>query len=233
MKVFRSLLILIVLSLSFYCKVEAQFAGLCENSFPLNNKSGNCIWLTNLTADQIKDQYLNRTDFKPEKIIPINEKTTEGYRLYYRHMGKLGWQKYWIRITTIRTGNTVSYYEENNPELLMQPFRGFKPLIGNYGHTTADFKKIYKQYQHLACRMYRQIPDNKGNLSDEMTMLLQKYLDATIEENLIASDNKDIAISTEQSTPVKDNWDYWIQFLQELETRGFISLIEYSTCPID
>lgn len=235
MKILKSLLILIVSGLLLPSPVKCQVARVCDNTVAYNSKATNCIWLSNLTAKEIKAQYESRSDYKPEKVVAVNDKTSEGYRLYYKHQGKRGWQKYCITITTIKTSDCIDYYQSSNPDLLMLPFKGIKELVGKFGHTSADFKKIYKKYEHLACRVYKQVPDNKGVLNDEMTVLLQKYIDSvgSYDSNLMASgDNSAIAAVTNESAG-KDTWDYWLSFLEDLETRGFTTLIEYSTCPLD
>lgn len=235
MKVLKSLLFLIFSGLLLTSPVKSQVAGVCENTVAFNSKATNCLWLSNLSAKEIKEQYENRSDYKPEKIVPVNEKTSEGYRLYYKHQGKRGWQKYCITVTTIKTTDCIDYYKNSNPELLMLPFMGLKELVGKFGHTSADFKKVYKKYEHLACRVYKQVPDNKGILNDEMTVLLQKYIEGVerFDSNLMASGDNSSVIPVVDNSAKKDTWDYWLKFLDDLNTRGFHTLIEYSTCPLD
>lgn len=234
MKILKSLLLLMISGLLLTSPVKCQVAGVCENTVAYNSKATNCIWLSNLTAKEIKEQYENRTDFKPEKVLPVNEKTSEGYRLYYKHQGKRGWQKYCITVTTIKTNDCIDYYKSSNPDLLMVPFKGIKELVGKFGHTSADFKKVYKKYEHLACRVYKQVPDNKGVLNDEMTVLLQKYIEGVdnYDANLMASGDNTAVTPVVDSTE-KDTWEYWLKFLDDLDKRGFSTLIEYSTCPLD
>lgn len=224
-------ILIILLSFLFSLNVSAQIQTMSE-SVPYSTRPGNTMWLTNLTSEQVRDFYLDKIPFKPEKIVPLNEKTAKGYKLYYKHQGSLGWQKYSISVTTLDIKNCICYYEDTNPDLLMLPFTGLKSMIGSFNHTPADFKKIYKQYQHLACRLYRESIDSKGNVSNEMATLLQKYMTAATvsEENLVASG--DMSTPVPQEKIKKDNWNYWLGFLQELDNMGYITLIEYSTANV-
>ena len=233
MKVNKSFLILCIFIMQLSI-ANAQIVGLYPDVVPFSSQPGNCMWLTNQTADQVKTFYLNSATYKPEKIVPLADNTSKGFRLYYRHQGSLGWQKYWIKITTVNLNNCVAYYKDSNPEILMIPFEGLKAQVDAYDHSSSDFKKVYKQYQHLACKLYKVYTDDKGYSFNEMDKLLKKYSDALVTENqnLMASEGNG-AVAPEQTDAVKkDNWDYWLRFLEELDSKGYTTLIEYSTCPI-
>lgn len=226
----RKSLLVIMIAL-FHLPVSSQITAV-PNAVPYSSRPGNCMWLSNMTTEQVKDFYLNEISFKPEQIVPFSDKTSEGCKLFYRHEGSLGWQKYSIKITTVKIEDCITYYNNHNPDLLMLPFMGLKPLVGSFNHTSADFKKIYKQYQYLSCRLYKESVDKKGNTTNEMAMLLQKYRNALAvsEENLMASGEKVAPVPPEKL--LKDNWNYWIGFLEELDTIGYITLIEYSTANV-
>jgi len=185
-----------------------------------------------MTADQVKAFYLSEIPYKPELITELSDKTTEGFKISYKHEGSLGWQKYSIKVSTIQLNECIAYYEKYNPDLLMLPFNGLREMVGSFGHSQADFKKVYKQYQYLSCKLYKEFIDDKGNSLNEMAMLMQKYnaaLNAS-EEHLMASGDKSIPVPvTKQS---KDNWDYWLGFINELDRMGYITLIEYSTANV-
>lgn len=223
-------LIVILISI-FHLPLFAQIKAL-PDAVPYSNKPGNNMWLTNMTAEQVKAFYLSEISFKPEQIIPFTDKTSEGCKLSYKHEGSLGWQKYSIKITTVKIEDCISYYDKTNPDLLMLPFMGLKSIVGTFNHTPADFKKIYKQYQYLSCRLYKESVDKKGNVTNEMAMLLQKYSNALAVsgENLLASGDKSAPVPMEKNN--KDNWNYWLEFLQELDTVGYITLVEYSTANV-
>lgn len=201
-------------------------------SVPFSNKAGNTMWLTNLTAEEVKAFYLDNIKFKPEKVVSFSEKTSNGFKMYYKHEGSLGWQKYSITVSTLDVNHCVRYYEENNPDLLLLPFAGLKSLVGSFGHSAADYKKIYRQYQYLACKLYRETTDQKGNVTNEMAFLLEKYNKA------IAAANENLVASGDAVSPVPlgntktDNWNTWLNFLKELDTLGYITLIEYSTANV-
>jgi hypothetical protein len=223
--------VLVVMIALFHLPVLAQIKAL-PNAVPYSNKAGNCIWLTNMTTEQVKAFYLSEINFKPEQVVPFADKTSEGCKLFYKHEGSLGWQKYSIKVTTVKIADCISYYEKHNPDLLMLPFMGLKSSVGNFDHTAADFKKIYKQYQYLPCRLYKESIDNKGNVTNEMAMLLQKYSNAlsVSADNLMASGDN-VAPVPMGKLP-KDNWNYWLEFLRELDTIGYITLVEYSTANV-
>lgn len=225
--------LLLILGVLHFTDVKAQVVGVFPDAVPLNENPGNCIWLSNQTADQIKAHYLQNSLFKPEKVVAIADKTSKGFRIYYRHQGSLGWQKYWIKVTTINTKECISYYEDFNPDFLTAPFKGLKSIVGTFGHTPSDYKKIYKQYQHVACRLYEQTADDKGYITDEMAMLLTKYTkESDVQElNLIASEGKGFTAPA-QTEATTDNWNLWVSFLEELDKKGYVTLIEYSTCPL-
>ncbi len=223
---------LIILSLGLcYNALYAQVPGVCADAVPYSNKPGNTIWLTNLSADQVKKHYAELS-VKPEKITPVSDKTADGYRLYYCQAGSKGWQKYWIKITTVNIRNSVAFYEDYNPDLLMIPFQGLEDLVGKYGHSQSDFKKVYNKYQHLACHLYKQATDSNGNIKDEMGVLFEKYKDALAiqNQNIAAADNQ-VAITIEQNSNNSDSWDYWLKYLDELDKCGYTTIIEYSISP--
>ncbi|HLN53551.1 MAG TPA: hypothetical protein VK212_07560 [Lentimicrobium sp.] len=229
MKVIKSLVILI---LGLYnTPLNAQIPGVCADAVPFSNKSGNCVWLTNMSSDQVKKHY-TELGIKPEKVTPVSDKTADGYRLYYCQPGSKGWQKYWIKITTVNTKNSVEFYEDYNPGLLMVPFQGLKSLVGKFGHTQADFKRVYNKYQHLACRLYRQASDNQGNLKDEMSVLYERYEDSLSmkNQNLASADNQ-VVIAMEQNSSEFDSWDHWVSYLELLDKCGYVTIIEYSISP--
>lgn len=229
MKVIKGLIIL-TLGLCFTTS-NAQIPGVCADAVPFSSKPGNCVWLTNMSADQVKKHYTELA-IKPEKVTPVSDKTADGYRLYYCQTGSKGWQKYWIKITTVNTKNSVAFYEDYNPGLLMVPFQGLKDLIGKYGHTQAEFKKVYNKYEHLACRLYKQAIDNQGNLKDEMSVLYERYEDSlsTKTQNLAAADNQ-VALAMEQKNTEIDSWDHWVRYLDVLDKCGYTTIIEYSISP--
>lgn len=234
MKVTKSFLILCIIIMQFPI-ANAQIVGLSPNVVAFSSQPGNCMWLTNQTAEQIKAFYMNNAEFKPEKIVPLADNTSKGFRLYYRHQGSLGWQKYWIKITTINLNNCVAYYKDSNPDILMIPFEGLRAQVDTYDHSLSDFKKIYKQYQHLACKLYKVSTDDKGYTMSEMESLLKKYTDelTTVDQNLMASEGTGAVSPAQTESTKKDNWDYWVRFLEELDSKGYTTLIEYSTCPVN
>lgn len=209
----------------------AQIAQPPTDAIAYSSKPANTIFLTNMTADQVKAYYVKNFEYQPEKVTPVADKTSKGYKFYYKHQGSLGWQKYWIKITTINTNDCIAYYESFNPDMLAAPFIPLKAQIGKYNHTNNDFKKVYKQYQHLACRLYRQVPDSSGNLVDEMTVLMSRYLDnLNHESSLMVSGGKGVVTSIEKKDG-SDTWDYWLEYLRELDKTGYVTLIEYSLAP--
>ncbi len=229
MKVINSLIIL-TLGLC-YSTLYAQVPGVCADVVPYSNKPGNTIWLTNLSSDQVKKHYAGLA-VKPEKITPVSDKTADGFRLYYCQPGSKGWQKFWIKITTVNVRNSVAFYEDYNPRLLLVPFQGLEELIGKFDHTQAEFKRVYNKYQHLGCHLYKQAMDSKGNYKDEMTVLYEKYKDAlaTENQNIAAADNQ-VALSIEQNKNNQDSWNHWLKYLEELDQCGYITIIEYSIPP--
>jgi len=234
MKVTKSFLILCIIIMQLPL-VNAQIVGLSPDAVAFSSQPGNCMWLTNQTADQIKAYYLSNAEYKPEKIVPLADNTSKGFRLYYRHQGSLGWQKYSIKITTINLDKCVEYYKDSNPDILDIPFEGLRAEVDTYDHSLSDFKKIFKQYQYLACKLYRVSLDDKGYTMNEMDVLLKKYNDGlSIEgQNLMASDGTAAVSPSSTENVKKDNWDYWVRFLEELDSKGYTTLIEYSTCPIN
>jgi hypothetical protein len=227
------LFLFLILGILQFTDIKAQIVGVFPDAVALNENPGNCIWLSNQSADQIKVHYLQNSKFKPEKVVAVADKTSKGYRMYYKHQGSMGWQKYWIKVTTINTKDCIGYYEDYNPDLLLAPFKGLKSLVGTFGHTSSDYKKIYKQYQHVACRLYTQTADDKGYIADQMTMLLSKYTKETElqEPDLIASEGKGFAAPAKAEATI-DHWNHWVSFLEELDKKGFVTLIEYSACPL-
>lgn len=224
-------IILIFVLLAF--SAAAQVVAVPEGAQPYNSKDGNCIWLTKWTAEQVKSYY-EKGKYKPETVTAIKDQTSAGFKMYFKHSGSRGWQKYQIKVSGIKTKDAIDFYKQSNPELLLVPFAALRELVGSHGHTMADFKKVYKQYEHLACRLYKQIPDEKGVLADEMSMLLKKYTNALSvnDGNLLAMHGNAGMVSPSNSKQTEnDTWDYWLQFLSELDAIGYMTIIEYSISP--
>ncbi len=228
---YKIYIIIIYVLLAF--TAGAQVVGVPNGSQPYNTKDGNCIWLSKWSAEQVKNYYQS-AKYKPEVVSELKDQTSAGYKLYFKHAGSRGWQKYQVKVSAIKTKDAIDYYKQTNPDLLMVPFIALKEQVGKSGHSIADFKKVYKQYEHLACRLYRQVPDENGVLADEMSLLLKKYSDALAvnDGNLLAMHGNEAVIPKDiRSNTEKDTWDYWLQFLQELDTIGYTTIIEYSISP--
>jgi hypothetical protein len=104
------LFLFLILGILQFTDIKAQIVGVFPDAVALNENPGNCIWLSNQSADQIKVHYLQNSKFKPEKVVAVADKTSKGYRMYYKHQGSMGWQKYWIKIALVIMKTTIQTY---------------------------------------------------------------------------------------------------------------------------
>lgn len=212
--------------------VISQVKVVDNSAIPYCDNADNCMWLSNLSAEEVLSLYLSKSDSKPIKVNDLKESTSYGYQLNFKKDNLQNVQKFSIKITTLRENECLDFYEKHNPEVLRVIFNDLKDQVGKNGHTYSDYKKIYHQYKHLGCRLYKQIEDAEGNLTDEMSYLLKQYQNSERkdQDNYLATTGlSDFGLSKKKLST--DKWNYWINFLKDLETRGYITLIEYNTAP--
>lgn len=192
------------------------------------NQSGlGNLYLSNTDARTLMEYFANEN--MPDKIIPVKEGYYSGYRLCYT-MGKddpYSESKDWIQILTIDTDAALDYMARNTPEALELPFEGLKACVG-HGYTQEDYNQVVNCYRHISCRIYRQLSTFYEGEGDEMTALLQSYRshnDAFSGEMYAVSGKGGGSLGSGKSA-VNDPWKEWINCFKEIESRGYITLIE-------
>jgi len=191
------------------------------------------LFLSNRTASDVKDFFVQAAGDKPVKVIPISDGYNAGYRICYstgncRIPGK---NDQWVQVYTVNTAECIRYYESENPDVLMAPFSQIRDLTTSSGHTKAEFNKVYNHYKHLSCRMYRQTGIESGGPLNEMTQLVEQYKSKVQSGSsmMLASEGEGVLM---RPVDIRQfNWNLWLKCFDEIEQSGYKTLIEYSQPP--
>jgi hypothetical protein len=220
-----AILLLIFLS----CFTNGQTPVSNNAAVPYSSESDN-MWLSNNTAADVVSHFLSNEKVNILKISPFKDFNTSGYQIIYTTAVDNKPQKFSVKVTSVNVNECVSYYEKNNPEFLQVIFQELRDLVGYDGFTMNDYKKVYNQYKHLGCKLYRKVKDEDGTLTDEMSLLLNQYRDLYNRNNdsSLASVGQKAIINSSNSIE-NNKQNYWINFLNELSSKGYITLIEYNT----
>lgn len=191
------------------------------------------MYLSNTDALTLKEHFT--AEFAPDKIIPIVDNYFSGYRLCFNSGScqSEGESGDWIQILTIDEEAALAWFGENTPEVLALPFEGLKKCIGPNGHTTADYNKMVEKYRSISSKMYPQTIAPNGMQTDELTATVQRT-ELRLKKNsehMYVSLNSGGLSSSESDHPQNqtiDLWTEWIKCFDEIQAKGYISLIEFN-----
>jgi hypothetical protein len=228
MKQLLTLIIILALSAS---QIKAQPARVepFADAVPYSMKSSSNIYFTNQEAEVVKAFFENQSDIKPERIIRVDDGYYHGFRLCYTagDCPDPERQSAWIQVMTINTEECIRWFEKNNPEFLMIPFKGMKEAFGRNRQSQIDFENKFSQHKFLACRLYRLSEAPEGKETDELSLVLNKYSERISNQTsqMLASGDMNIYVNPLDNSSYNQN--LWIQCIEELELVGYITLIEY------
>jgi len=226
------LILLLALAASF-TKAQSEriepFVDAVPYSISSNIKSN--FYLTNKDASVVKAFFTSPGQYQPEEVVAVDDGYYHGFRLCYNSPDCAGRETpaRWIQVVTINTRESIGWFEKSNPEFLMIPFLGIKDIVGRDGHSKSDFREVFKQYKHLACRLYQQSDEAVGE--NALSAVLHAYNTriGLQTDQLLASGND--GVFPRPGSNQADYWDLWIQCLEEIDQAGYITLIEYSDDP--
>ena len=230
-------LLILIISLTFVStelKAQPEGVGPFADAVPYSLKSPSNLYLTNRDADEVKAFFTQAGKVQPNRIIAVNEGYSHGYRLCYNNSACSGSDQpaSWIQVVTIDAAECLSFFEEHNPELLMAPFLGLKTLSVKQWPGDNEFSKVYDRYKHIACLLYRQSEDHEGVMANELALVIHKYSDKIDLETsqMLASGGEGVMLRPGNNE--RNEWDLWIECLEEIDVVGYTTLIEYSDAPI-
>lgn len=232
MKQTSILIILLALAVSF-TKAQSERVEPFVDAVPYSINNPSNIYLTNQDASAVKDFFTEAGQLQPAKIVRVDDGYYHGYRLCYNSTDCASRETpaRWIQVVTIDTRESIGWFEKYNPDLLMVPFSGMESIIGRNGHSKSDFRNVYNQYKHLACRLYQQTEDTEAPYSNKLAMVLYRYhtkISLQTDQMLASGDDGVLLKPVKNQT---DYWELWMQCLGEIDQAGYITLIEYSDHP--
>jgi len=230
-------LLILIISLTFVStelKAQPEGVGPFADAVAYDLKSPSNLYLTNRDAGAVMAFFTEAGKIQPERIIAVDEGYYHGYRLCYNSesCNDRDLPAQWIQVLTLDTRECLAWFEEYNPDLLMAPFTGLKALSGKQGHPGSEFSKVYDQYKYLACRLYRQSEDHEGGDANELALVIHKYSDKIdLETNQMLASGGD-GVMLRPGNNDRNEWDLWIECLEEIDVVGYTTLIEYSDAPL-
>lgn len=229
-------LLILIISLTFVStdlKAQPEGVGPFDDAVPYSLKSPSNLYLTNRDAEEVKAFFTETGKLQPNRVIAVNEGYSHGYRLCYNNSACNGSDlpARWIQVVTIDVAECLSFFEEHNPELLMAPFQGLKTLSGKQRLGDNEFSKVYDRYKHIACLLYRQSEDHEGMMANELALVIHRYSDKIeLETNqMLASDGDGVMLLPGNNA--RNEWELWIECIEEINVVGYTTLIEYSDAP--
>lgn len=229
-------LLILIISLTFVStdlKAQPEGVGPFDDAVPYSLKSPSNIYLTNRDAEAVKAFFTRAGKVQPDRIVPVDEGYYHGYRLCYSTEACTGRDlpARWIQVVTIDAAECLAWYEKHNPELLMAPFAGLQALSEKSRQDDKGFGRVYDRYKHLACRLYRQSEDHEGMMVNELALVISSYSGKIeMETNMmLASGGEGVMLVPGNSD--RNEWELWMQCLEEIELVGYTTLIEYSDAP--
>ena len=197
-----------------------------------------------LSIDGLGQMYLSNTDaktlmehfsaeFAPFKIIPVQDKYFSGYRLCFSTVGcnVESESTDWIQVLTIDEAAALAWFQKNTPEILALPFENLKKCVGENGHKMLDYKKLVENYRSISTKMYQQTIAPNGTQTDELTasVMMTELTLKNSPENLYASlssGGTGQSSKENQLSHAVDPWDLWINCFEEIQLKGYTTLIE-------
>jgi len=227
-----SILIILLALVTANIKAQSERVEPFVDAVPYSIHNASNLYLTNQDAAEVKTFYTAANRLQPYKILAVDEGYYHGYRLCYKSADSENQEMAdeWIQVVTVNLQECVDWYEKTNPEFLMVPFAGIVSIVGNKGHSRADFRKVYTHYKHLACELYQQSQD-PGDETNVLSMVLHTYnTKISLQTNqMLASGDYDVIVTPGSNR--EDYWDLWMQCLEDIDDVGYTTLIEYSQAP--
>ncbi|MDY0103254.1 MAG: hypothetical protein RBS07_09955 [Lentimicrobium sp.] len=191
------------------------------------------MYLSNTDAKTLMEYF--SAEFAPYKIIPVNDKYFSGYRLCFSS-GSCNIEAEsndWIQILTIDEEAALAWFQKNTPEVLALPFEGIKKCVGENGHKMSDYKQLVENYRNISTKMYQQTIAPNGIQTDELTasVMMTELMIKNCPENLYASlssGGTGQSSITNQHSHAIDPWNIWINCFDEIQLKGYTTLIEFN-----
>lgn len=191
------------------------------------------MYLSNTDAETLKEYFA--TQFAPEKIVPVQDGYFSGFRLCFNMQSCRPGSGLadWIQVLTIDEEAAFAWFHEKNPELLSLPFVGLKKCVDEKTHKTSDYNKVVRKYRHLSTRMYPQTIAPDGMQTDELTATVQMTalkIKIAAEPIYVSLDPGGAGASfvPDLHNQNIDPWEEWIKCFEEIQSKGYISLIEFN-----
>jgi hypothetical protein len=199
-----------------------------------------------LSIDGLGQMYLSNTDaktlmehfsaeFAPFKIIPVQDKYFSGYRLCFSTVGcnVESESTDWIQVLTIDEAAALAWFQKNTPEILALPFEGLKKCLGENGHKMSDYKKLVENYRGISTKLYQQTIAPNGIQTDELTasVMMTELNLKNSPENLYASltsGGTGESTAGNQHKQSFDPWIEWVRCFDEIQLKGYTTLIEFN-----
>ena len=191
------------------------------------------MYLSNADAQTLME-YFNQ-EFTPDKIIPVKDDYFSGYRLCFNSPNGIpdAGSNQWIEVLTIDEQAALAWFRKSSPEFLALPFEGLKDCVGEHGHRLSDYNKVVDKYRSISGRMYQQTIAPDGTQTDELTASVQMTalkIKNAAESLYVALDYRGPGLSATPGMQKQnsDPWEEWIRCFEEIQTKGYISLIEFN-----
>lgn len=199
-----------------------------------------------ISIDGLSQMYLSNTDakilmehfsaeFAPFKIIPVKDKYFSGYRLCFStaNCEPEAESTDWVQVLTIDEEAALVWFQNNTPEILALPFEGLKKCVGENGHKMSDYNNLVENYRKVSTKMYQQTIAPNGIQTNELTasVMMTEFMLKNNPENLYASINSSgtgQSSKSDQLNNAMDPWEEWIKCFDEIQLKGYTSLIEFN-----
>ncbi len=191
------------------------------------------MYLSNTDAKTLMEHF--SAEFAPYKIIPVKDKYFSGYRLCFNteSCNTEAESRDWIQVLTIDEDAALAWFQKNTPEILTLPFEGLKKCVGENGHKMSDYNKLVENYRKISTKMYQQTIAPNGIQTNELTasVMMTEFRLKNSPENLYASLNSGgIGQSPTVNQPKQsvNPWEEWIKCFDEIQLKGYTTLIEFN-----
>lgn len=191
------------------------------------------MYLSNTDANTLMEHF--SAEFAPFKIIPVKDKYFSGYRLCFskESCNVEAESTDWIQVLTIDEEAALAWFQKNSPEILTLPFEGLKKCVGQNGHKMSDYKRLVENYRKISTKMYQQTIAPNGIETDELTasVMMTEFTLKNSPENLLVSLNSGgigESATGNQHTHFVDPWEAWVNCFDEIQLKGYTTLIEFN-----